>query len=148
MLKNDLSQNLSMKIRVLSKFARNVKATVKFYWLILLEKEIRSNKYGQRVVITDCRFPNEIDMIKRLNGIVVRVQRGTTPEWLNDVQAWHAQGRQTPKPVVFDSSDGSKQLPHESEWCSVGLEDAVLENNSTLEDLHANIRKIIKEKYS
>ena len=118
------------------------------FWLILLEKEIRSNKYGQRVVITDCRFPNEIDMIKRLNGIVVRVQRGTTPEWLNDVQAWHAQGRQTPKPVVFDSSDGSKQLPHESEWCSVGLEDAVLENNSTLEDLHANIRKIIKEKYS
>jgi hypothetical protein len=33
------------------------------------------------VVISDCRFPNEIRAIKQAGGIVVRVVRGPEPEW-------------------------------------------------------------------
>jgi hypothetical protein len=116
------------------------------FWVVHLENEILSNRYGKRVVITDCRFPNEIQMIKRLNGMFVRIQRGQTPEWLNDVQTWHQQGRQTPKPCMPDGSV-SDQLPHESEYSSFGLEDKLLENNNTLDDLHAGMVKVIQDKY-
>ncbi|AXC38729.1 UNVERIFIED_ORG: hypothetical protein [Escherichia phage CMSTMSU] len=32
------------------------------------------------IIITDCRFPNELKMIRSLNGIVIEVQR-TLPHW-------------------------------------------------------------------
>jgi dephospho-CoA kinase len=47
-------------------------------WVAAIERKI-SNMSG--VVITDCRFPNEIDMIKKLNGSILHIYRGELPTW-------------------------------------------------------------------
>ena len=48
-------------------------------WLLSFEKKLLTIK--ENVIITDCRFPNEIDLIKQLGGIIVRVKRGEDPVW-------------------------------------------------------------------
>lgn len=50
-------------------------------WILALEKQL--DKYD-KVVITDCRFPNEIEMIKTKGGIMVNVTRDTNPSWYDD----------------------------------------------------------------
>ena len=45
-------------------------------WIAALEKRIHGY---EDVVITDCRFPNEIDFIRSAGGILIRVKRGDDP---------------------------------------------------------------------
>ena len=45
-------------------------------WIAALEKRIHGY---EDVVITDCRFPNEIDFIRSAGGCLVRVKRGDDP---------------------------------------------------------------------
>ena len=48
-------------------------------WIASLENKLR--KTTDDVVISDCRFPNEIKAIQNAGGIVIRVKRGPDPEW-------------------------------------------------------------------
>lgn len=51
-------------------------------WVSAVEKRLSCH---DRVVVTDCRFPNEIDMVRRHGGIVVHVRRpDCEPTWLED----------------------------------------------------------------
>ncbi len=49
-------------------------------WIASLENKLRNSQ--DKVVVSDCRFPNEIKAIKSQGGIVVRVVRGPEPSWL------------------------------------------------------------------
>ena len=51
-------------------------------WVASLENKLQ--KYSENVVITDCRFPNEIETIRKLGGVIVRIKEGIEPEWFND----------------------------------------------------------------
>jgi hypothetical protein len=44
-------------------------------WVESLEKKYGESYKGKRVVITDVRFQNEIDMIRRHGGVILRVKR-------------------------------------------------------------------------
>ena len=48
-------------------------------WIASLENKLRNSK--DHVVISDCRFPNEISSIKNAGGHIVWVQRGALPDW-------------------------------------------------------------------
>jgi len=48
-------------------------------WIASLENKLRKTR--DDVVISDCRFPNEIAAIRRAGGIVIRVTRGLEPTW-------------------------------------------------------------------
>ena len=45
-------------------------------WIAALEKRIHGY---EDVVISDCRFPNEIDFIRSAGGAIIRVKRGEEP---------------------------------------------------------------------
>ena len=51
-------------------------------WIAALENKLRNSK--DDIVISDCRFPNEIKSIKDAGGIVIRVKRGEEPSWYQD----------------------------------------------------------------
>lgn len=55
-------------------------------WIACLERRILTqiNLLGETemIVITDCRFSNEIECLKKMGAIFVRVIRGDEPEWL------------------------------------------------------------------
>ena len=48
-------------------------------WVASVENKLRSTT--DNVVITDCRFANEVNSIKNAGGTTVRVERGIKPEW-------------------------------------------------------------------
>jgi hypothetical protein len=104
-------------------------------WIASLENKLRNSK--DDVVISDCRFPNEISSIKNAGGQIVWVQRGELPEWYQ---------------TAVDANRGSnvalnelKHLKiHASETAWVGTEfDAVIDNNSTINALYAQAQTLV-----
>lgn len=105
-------------------------------WVLSLLKRVHPQK---NYVIADVRFPNEIDMIKKMGGKVYRVKRGPEPEWFNFAEGLN----------MTTSFDGSiqkmKNYPdvHYSEWAWVGkFFDSVIENEGTLKDLELKVAKL------
>lgn len=50
-------------------------------WLFALERRFQKYKH---VVVSDCRFPNEIAMIQGLGGQIWRVDKQKKPDWYDD----------------------------------------------------------------
>lgn len=103
-------------------------------WIASLENKLR--KTNGNVVITDCRFPNEVQAIKNAGGKTIWVQRGDLPEWYGTLISM--QGKAT----AGIKADYMKQFNvHASEWEWVGSEfDIIIYNNGTLEDLYCSIK--------
>jgi hypothetical protein len=112
-------------------------------WIASLENKLRNSK--DDVVISDCRFPNEIKSIKDAGGIVVRVVRGDEPEWYED--AINANRGETGN---FSWSTSRSRLEkigiHASETAWVGTKfDAILDNNGSIDDLFAQVRGLVQD---
>jgi hypothetical protein len=104
-------------------------------WIASLENKLRNSK--DDIVISDCRFPNEIKSIKEAGGIVVRVVRGAEPEWYQ-VAEYANNGIEMFKETL--SSYGI----HASETAWVGTKfDHILDNNETIDDLYTQVKSII-----
>ena len=109
-------------------------------WIASLENKMR--KTTDDIVVSDCRFPNEISAIKRAGGRVIRVVRGPDPEWYSLAEAVNA----GPKHIQWSTSKTqlSKYNIHASETAWVGTEfDAVLDNNGTLDHLYKQINDLV-----
>lgn len=107
-------------------------------WILSLRNRLRT---ADRVVITDCRFPNEIKTIKEMGGKVFRVRRGPEPEWWDLAIAANSD-------TFLHAPECAKELDklgvHISEWAWVGQEfDAIIENEGTLEDLEAQVQCLV-----
>jgi hypothetical protein len=110
-------------------------------WVASLENRLRSSE--DDIVITDCRFPNEILAIKNAGGRVIRVVRGTEPVWYNSAVSVNrgANGNST---WALSHRKLEKLGIHASETAWVGTEfDAVLDNNGTLDELYKSINDLV-----
>jgi len=109
-------------------------------WIASLENRLRQSR--DNIVISDCRFPNEIGAIKRAGGRVVRIVRGVEPEWYELAQAANA------GPSHVDWSRSRDKLVHlnihasETAWIGTDF-DAVLDNNGTLDQLYQQVQHLI-----
>jgi hypothetical protein len=111
-------------------------------WIASLENKLRNSK--DDIVISDCRFPNEIKSIKAAGGIVIRVKRGDDPEWYNDAADMNAGDRcmnyMTAKVRM------QKLGIHASETAWVGTKfDAVLPNNGTIDELMSKVKDLVSD---
>ena len=59
-------------------------------WVDSLEKKIKDT--NKNIIITDCRFKNEIEMLKKLGATFIRVTRDTLPEWFEKVAELNKKG--------------------------------------------------------
>ena len=112
-------------------------------WIASLENKLR--KTTDDVVISDCRFPNEIAAIKRAGGLVVRVHRGPDPDWYRFAEMIN---RGPEKNIEW--SWAKTQLDtfniHASETAWIGTAfDAVIDNNSTMDHLYAQITDLVQD---
>jgi hypothetical protein len=109
-------------------------------WIASLENKLRNSK--DHVVISDCRFPNEISSIKNAGGRIVWVQRGNLPDWY-DVALAANQGNN------WAIQDLKMRKIHASETSWVGTEfDHILDNNGSIDDLYKQAKSIISEEVS
>jgi len=104
-------------------------------WIASLENKLRNSK--DSIVVSDCRFPNEIDSIKKLGGKIIWVQRGELPSWY-DLALEANRGSN----IALNGLKSAKI--HASEWSWIGHEfDAILDNNGTIEDLYQQIKSLL-----
>ena len=113
-------------------------------WIASLENKLRAST--DDIVISDCRFPNEIAAIKKAGGRVVRVVRGAEPVWYNSAVSVNrgANGNST---WALSQRKLEKLGIHASETAWVGTEfDAVLDNNGTLDDLYQQVKNLVQDR--
>lgn len=109
-------------------------------WVASVENKLRQAE--DNIVLTDCRFRNEVDAIKNAGGITIRVSRGEKPEWYDDAVSLN----KGPSHIGWALAKSSLQQSkiHASEYSSVGLAyDHYIENNGTIDELHTKINSII-----
>jgi len=105
-------------------------------WIASLEARLRNSQ--DNIVISDCRFPNEINSIKQAGGKVVRVERGSKPAWYDHAVAVNA-GDLTHKRYL------DRFAIHASETAWVGTNfDVVIDNNGTVDDLYNQLALIVQ----
>ena len=113
-------------------------------WIASLENKLRSTQ--DNVVITDCRFPNEIQSIKNAGGNVIRVVRGPEPEWYRFAEMVNQKSSPT-----LEHSWAQVKLDkfnvHVSETAWAGTEfDHILDNNlDGLDNLYEQITRLVQD---
>jgi hypothetical protein len=108
-------------------------------WIASLENKLRKSQ--DHVVISDCRFPNEIESIRRSNGIVIRVVRGPEPSWYEIAQSANCNNQPNASTEIL-----KKLGIHNSETAWIGTNfDAILDNNSSLDHLYAQIKHLVQD---
>jgi len=106
-------------------------------WIASLENKLRNSK--DNVVISDCRFPNEISAIKRAGGKIFWVQRGMLPDWY-DIALKANQGD-------IKSITELKDLGiHSSETAWIGTDfDVIIDNNGLISQLYTELEDLIND---
>lgn len=104
-------------------------------WIASVENKLRSSK--DNIVISDCRFPNEIRSIKQSGGQVIWVKRGELPEWYDTALGANAGIEPDKKSLEVLGIHVS-----ETAWVGTGF-DAVIENNGSIENLYAQVRNLV-----
>jgi hypothetical protein len=113
-------------------------------WIAALENKLRNSK--DDIVISDCRFPNEIKSIKDAGGIVVRVVRGPEPEWYNAAVAYN-RGPNGNAEWALSKAKLDRLKIHASETAWVGTKfDYILDNNGTIDDLFAQVKNLVSNR--
>jgi len=104
-------------------------------WTLSLKNRLL--KSGQNTVITDCRFPNECEVIRQLGGKIIRVERGIAPHW---VQVIKSEIKYNPNWQEVCMEVALKHGVHASEWMSFSYrEDICFENDNSIASLHAKV---------
>jgi hypothetical protein len=103
-------------------------------WIASVENKLRRSK--DNIVISDCRFPNEIASIKSAGGKIVCVERGELP-------SWHIMAAKANKGDLLAAEKLKALGVHASETAWVGTDfDYVLDNNKSLDDLFRQVEEI------
>ena len=111
-------------------------------WIASIENKIRNLQ--DNVVISDCRFPNEIVSLRSAGGHIVRTCRGPDPEWFSAAEVVNRGPTQNLSWASNRSVLDTFKV-HASETAWVGTEfDHVLDNNGSMDQLYAQVDLIVK----
>jgi len=109
-------------------------------WFMTLENRIRKNP-GQHIVISDVRFPNEVEFIQKQGGIMIKVSRGPEPPW-HETALMANKGNSIAKTIMTNTYSSA----HFSEWAWVGSKfDYEVSNDTDVEGLQKQITEIMKQ---
>ena len=105
-------------------------------WIASLENKLRNSK--DNVVISDCRFPNEIAAIRRQGGKIYWVQRGLLPDW-------YATAKAANRGDITAINELKFRGIHSSETAWIGTEfDGIIDNNGLISQLYMNLAELVK----
>ena len=117
-------------------------------WVASLENRLR--KTTDDIVISDCRFPNEIEALRAVGARVICVERGDRPLWYDWATRYNTctddQHRLTMRVVAELEQSPLKYRVHESEWAWVGQRfDAVIDNNGEISELYDRVNDLVQD---
>ena len=113
-------------------------------WIASLENKLRNSR--DNIVISDCRFPNEIKAIHNAGGIIIRVKRGEDPEWY-DAAVSANKGPNGNANWALSQRKLEKLKIHASETAWVGGNiDHTVSNDTSIDDLFSQIKNLVSDR--
>jgi hypothetical protein len=105
-------------------------------WIASVEYKVSQSK--DHIVITDCRFPNEIKGLKEQGAKIIWIQRGIIPHWYSIAESAN---RGDNKAREWLGLNGI----HASEYSWAGTDfDMVVDNNGSIEHLYAQLKNLVQ----
>ena len=105
-------------------------------WVASMEN--RMLKDGGNVVVTDCRFPNEVTVMQNMGATLLRVRRGPEPTWFNIGVAAADESHPHHAQALSHITDLGI---HISEWAWLSTKfDLILDNTGSLADFRQQIK--------
>lgn len=122
-------------------------------WIAAAEQQIQRHlDQGLNVIVSDCRFHNELKAIQKHNGNLIEIHRdsGVKPAWLtcairqNTASAEELEYLQKKKLTMEHLWPGI----HPSEWSWVGLKtDYQIQNTGSLEQLYQSVDQLMFQSF-
>ena len=110
-------------------------------WVASVENKLRQT--DENIVITDCRFVNEVNSIKSVGGITMRVSRGERPIWYSAAVDYNNEPEGSEQRLKAMVELGNYSV-HASEYSSIGLlYDYYIDNNGTIDNLHKQVNSVV-----
>jgi hypothetical protein len=110
-------------------------------WVASVENKLRQT--DENNVITDCRFVNEVNSIKSVGGITMRVNRGERPVWYSSAVDYNNEPEGSEQRLKAMVELGNYAV-HASEYSSVGLlYDYYIDNNGSIDELHKQVNSVV-----
>ena len=110
-------------------------------WVASLENRLAHSK--DDIVITDCRFLNEIKALKNIGAKVLRVKRGPEPSWYEHAENYNKGQKYIGWAIGKHHLDEAGV--HASEYSWVGSKfDKIITNDGTIEDLYEQVESLLK----
>lgn len=105
-------------------------------WIASVEHKVRQSK--DSIVITDCRFPNEIKGLKEQGAKIVWIQRGIIPHWYSIAEQANRGDNKAAQWLKENDIHAS-----ETSWAGTQF-DLVVDNNSSIDALYKQLGQIVK----
>lgn len=103
-------------------------------WVATVERRIVAS-LGTPTIITDCRFPDEMNLVRRYGGLILRIQKGEEPAWYDTAVAANRGDA-----VALRVMETEYAHIHRSEWAWVGEPvDHVITNDSDKPALYRSV---------
>ena len=110
-------------------------------WIKSVEYKLKT--ISDNVVISDVRFPNEIESIKDSGGMIMRTRRGSDPVWYNDALTVNTVDKNDSSWSLSSERLNSHNI-HSSETAWIGTNfDHVLSNDGSIDDLYNEINQLL-----
>ena len=101
-------------------------------WVKVVENKLTHMvKEKENIVITDCRFENEINLIRTYGGTIINVHRNM-PQWFTDYKNG------------IDVEEANSLHRSETEWIRC-QSDTIVENNETIEELYTKVKNYVQK---
>lgn len=104
-------------------------------WIASLENKLRNSR--DNIVISDCRFPNEIASIRNAGGQIIWIKRGDLPEWY-DIAVRANQGEN----LAIQQLKIEKIHASETAWIGTDF-DHVVDNQGSIDDLYHRVKSLV-----
>jgi hypothetical protein len=110
-------------------------------WVASVENKLRQT--DENIVITDCRFANEVKALKNVGATTIRVSRGERPIWYSAAVDYNNEPEGSEQRLKAMVELGNYCV-HASEYSSIGLlYDYYIDNNGTIDELHKQVNSVV-----
>jgi hypothetical protein len=110
-------------------------------WIAGLENKLRNS--NDNIVISDCRFPNEINAIRNQGGKIVWVQRGPLPDWYDYAVVANTSTNTYSQNLAKDYLTTHNIHASETSWIGTKF-DCIVDNNSKLDELFSQLKNLVQ----
>lgn len=92
-------------------------------WVAVMENKIKSLPLSTPIVVSDCRFPNEVAALRKLGFKIIKIERPEANALLN-------------KEISIANHASETSLLDYKDW------DCIIDNNSTLDDFYSKLHLV------